>query len=72
MIIVKTRPLESKFDNFATLFNEITVSIYLYVIMVLNLFQQGKYPPSYRNMCGIILISVVIVSVAVNFLVFFI
>lgn len=64
--------METKFENYVAFFNELTVSIYLYVIMVLNLFQQGRYPASYRNTCGIILISVVIAGVSINFLAFLI
>ena len=64
--------METRFENFVTFFNELTVSIYLYVIMVLNLFLQGKYPASYRNICGIVLISVLIASISVNFIAFLI
>ena len=62
--------METRFENFVTFFNELTVSIYLYVIMILNLFLQGKYPPSYRNTCGIILISVLVSSIGVNLIAF--
>ena len=62
--------MESKFENYVSLFNEMTVSVYLYVIMILNLFMQGDYPPSYRDTCGIVLVSLVIASLGVNLLVF--
>jgi len=72
MIILKTRPMVSRYENLVILFNEMTVSVYLYVIMVLNLFLQGKYPASYRDLCGLILISVLIACVGINFLAFLI
>lgn len=72
MIIVKNRPMETRFDNIVTFLNELTVSIYLYVIMVLNLFLQGKYPPSYRNICGIILMAVLIGTISANLIAFII
>jgi hypothetical protein len=64
--------MENKLENYVAIFNEMMVSLYLYVIMVLNLFSQGKYPHSYRNTCSLILISVVIASVGFNLLVFII
>jgi hypothetical protein len=48
--------------------NEFMVSLYLYSLMVLFLFGQGKYPEIFREAIGWVLISIVISSVCLNFL----
>jgi hypothetical protein len=58
----------TKFENIISLFNEVTVSLYLYILMILNLFLQGKYPAVFLENCGLILISIVLAGVGVNFL----
>ena len=60
--------MPSKFENKASVFNEIMVSLYLYTLMHLTDFFGDNY---YREDAGYILVGIIFVSVAVNLIKFF-
>ncbi len=61
------KPLEDYYENSMLLFNEIMVSIYLYVLISLTDYNDDA--DLFEN-CGIALLTVVMLSFAVNFLKF--
>jgi hypothetical protein len=61
------KPLDDYFENSMLLFNEIMVSVYLYVLLSLTDYNDDA--DLFEN-CGIALLSVVMLSFAVNFLKF--
>ena len=71
-MIVYSLPFEEFYSNHWAMLNEFMVSLYLYALMVLFLFGQGSYPEYFRDGLGWVLIAVVIASVCLNFLNFFV
>jgi hypothetical protein len=67
IIILKGKPLESKFENNMLLFNELMVSIYLYVLISITDFNDDA--DLFEN-CGIALLTIVMIAFAVNFIKF--
>ena len=61
------KPLDDYFENSILFFNEIMVSIYLYVLISLTDYNDDA--DLFEN-CGIALLAVVMLSFAVNFLKF--
>jgi hypothetical protein len=59
--------MPSPFDNRASIFNELMVSLYLYTLMHLTDFFGDNY---YREVSGYILVGIIFVSVAVNLIKF--
>jgi hypothetical protein len=67
-MIVYSMPFEEYYSNHWGMLNELLVSLYLYALMVLFLFGQGRYPDSFRDGIGWVLIAIVIASVSLNFI----
>lgn len=67
-MIVYSFPFEEYYSNLWAMLNEFLVSLYLYALMVLFLFGQGRYPDSYKDGLGWLLIAIVIASVFLNFM----
>lgn len=67
MIIVRGKPLDNKFENSMLMFNELMVSIYLYVLTSLTDYNDDA--DLFEN-CGIALLSIVMIAFAVNFIKF--
>ena len=55
-LLLNSRPFKDKSDNQIAIFNEVMVSIYLYILVVLNI-STGS-----RELIGMVLLSVIIVS----------
>lgn len=64
---MRGKPLDDKFENNMLLFNEIMVSIYLYVLSSLTDYNDDA--DLFEN-CGIALVTIVMISFGVNFLKF--
>lgn len=67
VIIVQGKPLKNKFENSMLIFNELMVSIYLYVLISLTDYNDDA---DLFDNCGIALLSIVIISFVANFLKF--
>ncbi len=67
VLIVIGKPLENRFENKMLMFNELMVSIYLYILISLTDYNDNA--DLFEN-CGIALLSIVIISFVVNFLKF--
>ena len=65
--MMRGKPLEDSFENSMLLFNEVMVSIYLYVLI--SLTDHNDDADLFEN-CGIALLSIVMISFAVNFIKF--
>ena len=61
------KPLDEKFENSMLLFNEMMVSVYLYVLISLTDYNDDA--DLFEN-CGIALLTIVMLSFTVNFLKF--
>jgi hypothetical protein len=59
--------LENKFENLMLMFNELLVSIYLYVLISLTDYNDDA---DLFESCGIALLSIVMVAFVVNFIKF--
>jgi hypothetical protein len=68
-MIIRGKPMEDSFENKMAFFNELMVSLYLYLLISLTDYNLSDdlYDP-----CGIALLSVVILCFVVNFLKFII
>lgn len=69
LIIVGSKPLLSKLENRMLLFNEIMVSIYLYLLLSLTDFMGDN---DLRDMIAWVLLSIVVFTVLVNLVKFLI
>jgi len=61
---LKGKPLDDSFENNMLLFNEIMVSLYLYVLTSLTEYNDDV---DLFDNCGIAALTIVIISFAVNF-----
>lgn len=66
-LILKGKPLDDSFENNMLLFNEIMVSVYLYVLTSLTDYNDDA---DLFDNCGIAALTIVMISFAVNFLKF--
>jgi hypothetical protein len=66
-LILKGKPLDDSFENNMLLFNEIMVSVYLYVLTSLTDYNDDA---DIFDNCGVALLTIVMISFAVNFLKF--
>jgi Kef-type K+ transport system membrane component KefB len=64
---LRGRPLESNFENKMLLFNELMVTIYLYVLISLTDYNDDA---DLFDNCGIALLTIVLIAFAVNFIKF--
>jgi hypothetical protein len=62
-LILHGRPFESPLENRIALFNEIMVSLYLYILMTLTDFMG---PNPIMGDCAMSLVGVIVVAFAVN------
>ena len=67
-LIILGQPMKSTFENKMTLFNEIMVSVYLYILMILTDFFAETNP--YREGCGWALVMTLLTTFSVNFIKF--
>ena len=67
IIIIWGKPLDNKFENRMLLFNEMMVSIYLFVLISLTDFNENE---DLYDGCGVALLSIVMISFVVNFVKF--
>lgn len=68
-LILIGRPQENMFDNHIDLFIEVSVSLYLYVLLILTDWWGTNV---FRDECGWILVGLIIASLIANLLHFFI
>ena len=69
VMIAGSKPMLDKLDNHMLLFNEVMVSIYLYLLLCLTDFRGENYT---RNLIGYALLFEVVFTVLVNLLKFLI
>ena len=67
-LIILGQPMQSTLENNMTLFNEIMVSVYLYVLMILTDFFAETNPC--RDGCGWALVMTLLTTFSVNFIKF--
>jgi hypothetical protein len=67
-LIICGRPWQSTLENKMTLFNEIMVSVYLYILMILTDFFAETNP--FREDCGWALVMTLLTTFSVNFIKF--
>ena len=68
IFLVHGRPFIEPLDNKISLFNELMISLYLYVLISLLGFAQNQ---KLRNLCGLIQVSIIFLSILINTLKFF-
>ncbi len=68
-LIILGQPMPSPIENKVSVFNEVMVSLYLYTLMDLtDFFGENKH----REEAGYILVSIILLSVLINFIKFFV
>jgi hypothetical protein len=67
-LIICGQPWQSTLENKMTLFNEIMVSVYLYILMILTDFFAETNP--FREDCGWALVMTLLTTFSVNFIKF--
>ena len=67
VIIIRGRPMEDTGEHRMSIFNEIMVTLYLYLLVSLTDY-NGENP--LREQCGVVLLGVVLSAIGVNLLVF--